>query len=158
MINRPLASVLIPNRLRAPLLRRAGLRCGAALVHPGCTFAGLNVTIGDGSFINDQVYFDHGAAIELGRNVSVAMTVRFITSTHAIGPSGHRAPPGSWQPRPIRVEDGCWIGAGAMILPGVTIGSGAVVAAGAVVTRDVPPDVLVAGVPASIVRDLPTEG
>ena len=56
--------------------------------------------------------------------------------------------------RPIEIGDGCWIGARSVILGGVRIGAGCVVAAGSVVTRDVPDNVLVAGVPACIKRQL----
>jgi len=59
---------------------------------------------------------------------------------------------------PITVEDGVWIGAGAIILQGVRIGKCSVVGAGAVVTSDVPPHVLVAGVPARVVRQLKVDG
>ncbi|WP_249354641.1 DapH/DapD/GlmU-related protein [Rhodococcus sp. USK13] len=55
------------------------------------------------------------------------------------------------------VGDGCWIGAGAIILPGVTVGEGCVVGAGAVVTRDCSPNGLYVGSPARRVRDLDTE-
>jgi acetyltransferase-like isoleucine patch superfamily enzyme len=55
---------------------------------------------------------------------------------------------------PVTIGAGVWVGARAMIMPGVTIGDGAVIAAGAVVTKDVPPNTLVAGVPARIVREL----
>ncbi len=55
---------------------------------------------------------------------------------------------------PVVIEPGSWIGARATILGGVTIGEGAVVAAGAVVTRSVPPDTLVGGVPATVIREL----
>jgi maltose O-acetyltransferase len=58
--------------------------------------------------------------------------------------------------RPVSIEDGAWIAARVTILPGVTIGRGTVVAAGAVVTRDVPPNTLAAGVPARVKRELPT--
>ena len=54
----------------------------------------------------------------------------------------------------IRIGDGCWIGSGVTVVSGVTIGTGAVVAAGSVVTKDVPPNSLVAGVPARLVRQL----
>ena len=57
-------------------------------------------------------------------------------------------------PAPIVIGDKVWIGANATVLPGVTIGKGAIVAAGAVVTRDVPPNTIVAGVPARVVREI----
>ena len=53
------------------------------------------------------------------------------------------------------IEDGVWIGAGALVLPGVTIGRGAIVAGGAVVAADVPPNAIVGGVPAKVLRTLP---
>ena len=56
--------------------------------------------------------------------------------------------------KPITVGDNVWFGAGVQVLPGVTIGEGAVVAAGAVVTRDVPPRTLVAGVPAKVLKEI----
>jgi acetyltransferase-like isoleucine patch superfamily enzyme len=58
---------------------------------------------------------------------------------------------------PIHVEDDAWIGAGAIVFPGVTIGRGAIVGAGAVVTKDVPPHAIVAGVPARLIRRLAVE-
>lgn len=60
---------------------------------------------------------------------------------------------------PITIEDGVWIGGGAIVLGGVTLGEGCVVGAGAVVTRDVPPNTVVAGNPAKVVRVItPGEG
>lgn len=56
--------------------------------------------------------------------------------------------------RPITIGEDCWFGAGAMVMPGVTVGDRVVVAAGSVVTRDVPSDTLVAGVPATVKRSL----
>jgi acetyltransferase-like isoleucine patch superfamily enzyme len=56
--------------------------------------------------------------------------------------------------KPVVIEDDVWIGANAVILPGVTVGRRAIIAAGAVVARDVPPEVIVAGVPARVIRSL----
>jgi acetyltransferase-like isoleucine patch superfamily enzyme len=84
--------------------------------------------------------------------VAVGPGVYFITGTHRIGSHTQRA--GPVIAAPIRVGDGVWIGARAILLPGVTVGAGAIVAAGAVVTRDVPADTLVAGVPAQVKRSL----
>ena len=80
------------------------------------------------------------------------MGVMFVTSSHRIGMPGRRA--GPLQHQPIKVEDGAWIGAGAMILPGCTVAQGCVVAAGAVVIRSCEPNGLYAGVPAKRIKDL----
>jgi acetyltransferase-like isoleucine patch superfamily enzyme len=56
----------------------------------------------------------------------------------------------------VRIRSGAWIGARATILPGVTVGAGTIVAAGAVVAKSTPDNVLVAGVPARFVKNLPT--
>lgn len=58
---------------------------------------------------------------------------------------------------PVKIGDNVWIGSGAIILPGVNLGMGCIVGAGAVVTRDVPPHTLVAGIPAKIVKEIQPE-
>jgi maltose O-acetyltransferase len=78
--------------------------------------------------------------------------VEFITGSHEIGGASRRA--GTKVAKRILIGDGCWIGAGTRILGGVRIGEGVVVAAGAVVTRDIPPNTLAAGVPARAKRNL----
>jgi acetyltransferase-like isoleucine patch superfamily enzyme len=75
-----------------------------------------------------------------------------LTVDHEIGPSEHRCT--NPVMAPIAIGDGAWLASRVLVLPGVTVGKGAVVAAGAVVTRDVAPDTLVAGVPARFVRNL----
>jgi acetyltransferase-like isoleucine patch superfamily enzyme len=76
-----------------------------------------------------------------------------LTTTHDIGPHEQRCH-GS-RSEPVTIGDGAWIGTRALILPGVHVGAGCVVAAGAVVTDSVPPDSLVGGVPAKVLRTLP---
>jgi acetyltransferase-like isoleucine patch superfamily enzyme len=76
-----------------------------------------------------------------------------LTSSHELGPTMQRA--GPLFRRPVRIGQGAWVGARSVVLPGVSIGDGAVVAAGSMVTKDVPPNVLVGGVPASVRRSLP---
>lgn len=93
------------------------------------------------------------AEVVIGDRCDVGPGVEFITGSHLPGSTSRRA--GAGTALPIIVGHGCWIGAGSRILGGVTIGDGVIVAAGAVVTHDVPPNVLVAGVPAVIKRALP---
>jgi acetyltransferase-like isoleucine patch superfamily enzyme len=81
----------------------------------------------------------------------IASKVNLVTAGHPVEPDKRRA---YITAEPITIGTNVWIGAAATILPGVTIGADAVVAAGAVVTRDVPPASLVAGVPATVIRHL----
>lgn len=154
------ASMILPpyslRRVRAIIWRFGGAR-----ITPGVEIAGgtdivavPNVSIGRGSFVGARVLLvaTADAAIEIGRNVSIGPGVCIATPTHDIGVQLRRA--GRAHARPVAIGDGVWLGARATILPGVTIGTGSVVAAGAVVTRDVGPDLLVAGIPARVVRSL----
>ncbi len=113
------------------------------------------ITIGDGCYINRRCTFfaDWGSAITLGRNVWLGPEVMLWTGSHEIGPSRQRC--GDAVMGPIVIGNGCWLGARATVLSGVTLGSGCVVGAAALVNKDVPPDTLVAGVPAKVLRRLP---
>jgi acetyltransferase-like isoleucine patch superfamily enzyme len=75
-----------------------------------------------------------------------------LTGTHDFHDPQNRV--GKMEGRPITICDGVWLGARSTILPGVTVGGGAVVGAGAVVTKDVPANTVVAGVPAKVIRCL----
>lgn len=151
--NTVFASQLVPNGVRATMLRRMGMKLGPnTAVASGATFKGVRVTTGRGCFINHEVYVDRGELV-LGDNVFVGPRVTFATRNHALGDSNRRA--GENVDQPIVVGTGAWIGAGATVLGNVVIAPGCVVAAGAVVTRNTEADGLYAGVPAVRVRDLP---
>jgi maltose O-acetyltransferase len=111
-----------------------------------------NLHIGKHCWFNCGCIFDVGAPISIGNDISVGHQVMFITTSHEIGTHGRRA--GDLTVAPITIGDGVWLGARCMILPGVTVGTGCVVAAGAVVTRDIPPNILVGGVPARPLRQI----
>jgi maltose O-acetyltransferase len=147
------------SRLRTMLLRRAGFRIGH-----GTTFAGMPAIAGSGDlrrrlsfgshcWVNTGLRLDVSAPITICDHVVIGHEVMFITSTHDYGDPQHRA--GRLTVAPVVVEPGAWLGARCVILPGVTVGRGAVVAAGAMVSRDVPPNTLVGGVPARVMRELP---
>jgi acetyltransferase-like isoleucine patch superfamily enzyme len=106
------------------------------------------VTIGDGVRINRDVYIRPHTTI--GNNVGLGPFCRLITDTHDMGGPDKRF--GRVHYPPITLGDGVWVGAGATVLAGVTVGSGAMIAAGSLVTKDVPPNALVGGVPAKVIR------
>ncbi|MEI3843081.1 MULTISPECIES: acyltransferase [unclassified Microbacterium] len=108
------------------------------------------IEIGVGVYINRDAYIRPNTTI--GDRVNIGPFVRLITDTHEIGSSSRRAGPGRFDS--ITIGDGVWIGAAVTVLGGVTIGAGAIVAAGAVVTADVPPNTMVGGVPARVIRSL----
>ena len=103
---------------------------------------------GDRCFVNVGATIISVLEITIGDDVAIASEVLVLDSnSHGLEGKPHVE-------APVRIGDGTWIGARAMVLPGVTIGRRVVVAAGAVVTREVPDDVLVAGNPARVVRSL----
>jgi maltose O-acetyltransferase len=144
------ASPLLTGDGRQRLYRRAGLEVHTAEIGPGCYFHSDNLDIGSGTLINHGCHFENVERIEVGRNCALGMRVLLATSSHELGPPERRA--GTWRIAPVRIGDGCWIGAGAILLPGVTVGPGCVVAAGAVVRDSCEPQGLYAGVPAVRVR------
>ena len=111
---------------------------------------GANITFGENFYANHGLVILDGAKVVFGKNVFVAPNCGFHTARHPL--DAERRNKGLEYANPITVGDNVWFGAGVQVLPGVTIGEGAVIAAGAVVTKDVPPRTLVAGVPAKIVK------
>jgi acetyltransferase-like isoleucine patch superfamily enzyme len=107
---------------------------------------------GDDCWFQYGCVFELGETIEMGNRVRIGHEVMILTTTHEIlGPYCRLGAPIS---RPVRIEDGVWLCARCIVLPGVTVGAGAVVAAGAVVTKNVPPNTLVAGTPARVIKQL----
>jgi maltose O-acetyltransferase len=150
---------LPPSRcfaMRSRLLRLAAVDLGRGVQFcgRGWIYGRGTLQIGDDSWLSPGtiVYTHAEAAIVIGDRCDIGPGVSFITGSHLLGPASRRA--GAGTALPIRIGNGCWIGASSQILGGVTIGDGAVVAAGSVVIRDVPANTLVAGVPAVIKREL----
>jgi len=121
------------------------------LIPPFYADYGLNITVGRAVFIGYECAFTGHAAINIANQVMTARKVNLVTAGHPVEPEQRRS---YITAEPITIEKNVWIGTAATILPGVTIGADSVVAAGAVVTHDVPPATLVAGVPAKVIRNL----
>jgi acetyltransferase-like isoleucine patch superfamily enzyme len=111
---------------------------------------GKNTTIGKNVFINfDCVFLDLGG-ITIEDNVLIAPKVSLLSEGHPLSPDNRQ----SLVPAHVHIKKNAWIGAGAIILPGVTVGENAVVAAGAVVSKDVPANTVVGGIPAKLIKDI----
>lgn len=118
------------------------------LFPPFYTDYGKNITVGKRVFINSGCCFQDQGGITLGDNVLIGQQVVIATLNHAFEPDRR----GDMLPAPVVIGNNVWVGAKAVILPGVTIGDGAIIAAGAVVTKDVPANTVVGGVPAKIIK------
>lgn len=152
----------VGGRVRVMVLRLIGfsigprtLVCSTPIITGGQRLYG-QLRIGCDCWLNVGVFFDLGAPVLIGDRVAIGHEAMLLTSSHAIGSAERRA--AALQAGPITIGDGVWLGARCIILPGVSVGAGAMVAAGAVVNRDVPPNAMVAGVPARVVKTLPEEG
>lgn len=141
------------DALRSAFAELIGKPVGARfmLIPPFSTDYGLNISVGDDVFINQHCHFMDMGGITIGNEVMIGPKVNLISAGHPLSPADRRR---AVTAKPIVIGNNVWIGAAATILAGVTVGSDAVVAAGAVVSRDVPPGTLVAGVPARPVRQL----
>lgn len=141
---------------RRRLLRWCGADVGeGAKINTGVRFYWHNVTIGDGTWVGPECCFSSTpeATIAVGENCDIAPGVAFMTGSHELGGSKRRA--GKGKSASIRVGDGCWIGARAIILGGADIGAGCVIAAGAVILPGkYAEDSLIAGVPGRVKRGL----
>lgn len=115
-----------------------------------------NLTIGSNTLFSSHVTINLDEKVIIEDNVTISPFVRIYTGTHDIGPSSNRCKRNPIA-KPVIIEKGCWIALGVTILPGVRIGRGSVVAAGAVVSKDVPPDSFVSGVPGKVTKTLPVE-
>jgi acetyltransferase-like isoleucine patch superfamily enzyme len=162
------------GRLRATTLRLRGARIAAktfigAGLHvrrPWCINIGTRVevehnvflkivddhaslTIGDHAFIGTGSEIDVALSVTIGAHALIAPNVFITDHAHNHAAGAHLDEQGS-RNAAVVIGDDAWIGTRAIILPGITIGSGAIIGAGAVVTKDVPPNAIAAGVPARV--------
>lgn len=121
---------------------------------PFYTDFGKNIHIGENVFINACCHFQDHGGVYIGDGCQIGHNVVFATLNHDVRPA-HRA---STSPAPIVLGKNVWVGSNSTILQGVTIGDNSIVAAGAVVTRDVPDNVIAGGVPARVIKTIEGAG
>jgi acetyltransferase-like isoleucine patch superfamily enzyme len=139
-----------PEEVRALLAELTGRAVdeSVAVFPPFYSEFGKNLTLGRDIFINIGCRFQDTGGITIGDGTLVGHGSTVTTINHGVDPD-RRA---DMIPAPVVIGRKVWLGAAVTIVPGVTIGDGAIVGAGAVVTRDVPADAIVAGVPARLIR------
>jgi acetyltransferase-like isoleucine patch superfamily enzyme len=121
------------------------------LIPPFYTAGGNEIRVGRNVFVNQNCTFYDLGGLDIADDVMIGPNVSIMTTGHPLGPSQRRA---ATIGKPIVIERNVWIAAGATIIGGVTVGENSVVAAGSVVTRNVPPNTLVGGNPARIIRSI----
>ncbi|WP_151208734.1 maltose acetyltransferase domain-containing protein [Paenibacillus yonginensis] len=132
------------------LLGRTGQRVG---MEPNIRFDyGYNIYVGENFFANFDCTILDVCEVHIGDNCMFGPGVHIYTATHPIDP--YERIKGPELGKPVKLGDNVWVGGRAVINPGVTIGSNVVIASGAVVTKDVPDNVIVGGNPAKVIRTI----
>jgi acetyltransferase-like isoleucine patch superfamily enzyme len=151
--------MMLPRYRIFCMLKVLFLRCVGAKVafnidiYPNVWIApGRNLKIGNHVDLAYGVLLTTSGGIEIGDRVLIGYGTKLISADHSIPPVGELFPVSGNKLGPIIIKDDVWIGANCVITSNVTIGTGAVIAAGAVVTKDVPSNAIVGGVPAKIIK------
>lgn len=144
-----------PEEVRQILSRLFGRQVDETLrvFPPFYTDFGKNITIGKNVFINACCHFQDQGGITLGDGCLIGHNVVFATLNHGFAPADRA----SLYPAPIVLGKNVWVGSNSTLLQGIRIGDNAVIGAGSVVTKDVPANTIVGGVPARILRQIDTK-
>ena len=121
-----------------------------AMFPPFYTDCGKNITVGKNVFMNAGCKFQDQGGIIIDDGVLIGHNVVIATLNHNVDPNKR----GNMTPASVKIGKNVWLGANVTVIPGICIGNGAIVAAGSVVTKDVPNNVMVAGVPAKFIKEL----
>lgn len=113
---------------------------------------GYNITVGDNFYANTNCTILDCAKVTIGDNVLIGPNVSLYTPNHAMDAAERKA--GYERSLPITIGDNVWLGGSVTIVPGVTIGDNTIIGAGSVVTKDIPADVIAAGVPCKVIRPI----
>jgi len=114
---------------------------------------GIGITIGDNSAVGAYSFLGAQGGIQIGNNVIMGPRVNFHAENHIYQDLETQIRLQGETREGIMIGDDCWVGAGSVILDGVHIHSGCVVAAGSVVTNDIPPNSIIAGIPACVIKE-----
>lgn len=141
-----------PNEVRGYLERITGkeIADSVAISLPFYTDYGRHISFGKDIFINQNVMFVDLGGIVIEDHVLIGPMCRIITVNHLVEPKRRRGISVS----SVKIEENAWLGANVTVLPGVTVGKNSIVAADSTVTKDVPENVIVAGTPAKIVKEI----
>lgn len=119
----------------------------------------IYMSYGSNTFLGDYIYINFGLTViddyrvTIGNYVMFGPNVTIAVTNHPVHPE-RRKETGGMFALPVRIQDEAWIGGGAVIVPGVTIGKGSVIGAGSVVTKDIPDNVIAAGNPCKVLREI----
>lgn len=141
-----------PDEVRALFSRLFGKEVDTSfrVFPPFYTDFGKNITVGKNVFINACCHFQDQGGVALGDDCLIGHNVVFATLNHGIAPEARN----SMFSAPIVLGKNVWVGSNSTILQGVTIGDNAIIAAGSVVTKDIPANTIVGGVPAKFIRNI----
>ena len=113
---------------------------------------GYNIKVGDNFYANFDCIMLDGGGIEIGDNVLFGPRVGIYTSNHAM--DAWERTHGACYAKPVRIGNNVWVGAGVHINQGVTIGDNTIIGSGSVITKDIPANVVAAGVPCKVIREI----
>ena len=140
------------EEMRASLEKITGrvIDASVTISQPFYTDFGKHISFGKDIFINQNVTFVDLGGIVIEDHVLIGPMCRIISVNHLIDPTKRRG----LSVAAVKIEENAWLGANVTVLPGVTIGKNAVVAADSTVTKDVPDNVIVAGTPAKVIKEI----
>ena len=142
-------NIKILGKLRVELGEQVAFR-------DGCLFGGNGLLrVGDRTSINADCILAAMERIEIGSDVMIAPRVYILDVDHRFDDRSKPIPRQGYDIAPVTICDGVWIGTGVVVTKGVTIGEGAIIGANSVVTRDIPPFTIAAGIPARVIKDRP---
>ncbi len=138
------------ERILNRLLGHKGDNC--VIIQPFHVDNGFNIEVGDNFFANYNLVVLDEAKVKIGNNVFIAPNVGIYCAGHPFDVELRNQ--GLEYALPVTIGDNVWIGGGVQIMPGVNIGSGTTIGAGSVVTKDVPANVIAAGNPCRVIREI----